>query len=83
MPHGDANSAAMRQQGLPNGVGAILLVAVAVVPGACELKGIVKTLSFLDPPSSSFCLLWSATRPLRNRTASRPGRPPLTWAPVT
>lgn len=57
MPHGDANSAAMRQQGLPNGVGAILLAAVAVVPGACELKGIVKTLSFLDPHRrlSAYC----------------------------
>lgn len=33
----------------PNGVGAVLPAAVAVVPGACDLKGIVKTLSFLGP----------------------------------
>lgn len=47
MLHSSTNSAAMQQRGLPNGVGAILLAAVAVVPVACELEGIVKTLSFL------------------------------------
>ena len=46
---GGANSTAMQQWGLPNGVGALLLAVVVVATVACGLEGIVKTLSFLGP----------------------------------
>lgn len=54
---GGANSAAMQQWGLPNGVGAVLLAVVAVVTVACGLEGIVKTLSFLGPLIVVFLLI--------------------------
>lgn len=46
---GGANSTAMQQWGLPNGVGAILLAAVAVATVVYGLEGIIKALSFLGP----------------------------------
>lgn len=46
---GGANSTAMQQWGLPNGVGALLLAVVVVATVACGLEGIVKALSFLGP----------------------------------
>lgn len=54
---GGANSAAMQQWGLPNGVGAILLAVVAVATVACGLEGIVKALSFLGPLIVVFLLV--------------------------
>lgn len=46
---GGANSTAMQQWGLPNGVGAILLAVVAVATVVYGLEGIIKALSFLGP----------------------------------
>ena len=46
---GGANSTAMQQWGLPNGVGAVILAFVAVTTVVCGLEGIVKVLSFLGP----------------------------------
>lgn len=46
---GGANSTAMQQWGLPNGIGAILLAVVAVVTVVYGLEGIIKALSFLGP----------------------------------
>ena len=54
---GGANSAAMQQWGLPNGVGAVLLAVVAVATVACGLEGIVKALSFLGPLIVVFLLI--------------------------
>ena len=54
---GGANSTAMQQWGLPNGVGAVLLAVVAVATVACGLEGIVKALSFLGPLIVVFLLV--------------------------
>ncbi len=46
---GGANSTAMQQWGLPNGAGAVILAAVAVLTVVAGLEGMVKALSFLGP----------------------------------
>lgn len=46
---GGANSTAMQQWGLPNGVGAVILAFAAVVTVVYGLENIVKVLSFLGP----------------------------------
>lgn len=46
---GGANSTAMQQWGLPNGVGAIVLAVLVVVTVCSGLQGILKALSFLGP----------------------------------
>lgn len=54
---GGANSTVMQQWGLPNGVGAVLLAAVAVATVVCGLEGIVKALGFLGPLIVMFLLV--------------------------
>lgn len=46
---GGANSTAMEQWGLPNGVGAVILAALVVLTAVFGLNRIVKTLGFLGP----------------------------------
>lgn len=46
---GGANSTAMEQWGMPNGVGAVILMALVVVTAIAGLNGIVKTLGILGP----------------------------------
>lgn len=46
---GGANSTAMEQWGLPNGVGAVILAVLVVITAAAGLNGIVKTLGVLGP----------------------------------
>lgn len=46
---GGANSTAMEQWGLPNGVGAVILAVLVVVTAIAGLNGIVKTLGVLGP----------------------------------
>lgn len=46
---GGANSTAMEQWGLPNGIGAIILATLVVLTTIAGLNGIVKTLGVLGP----------------------------------
>ncbi len=56
---GGANSTAMQQWGLPNGLGAIILAVLAVLTVCTGLKGILRVLSCLGPIIIVFLLVTS------------------------